>query len=453
MSFFYCKFLLSVTICFLHCSNFLIAHEKFDVDNFQVNLQTALKAAQEVIVEGQRGCGKDTLTFMRHISLHDDCADSFHVVDVAVLVDRLMLWNKHMPMVTPFYAVKANSDPIIVKVLAALGLGFDCASKGEIDQVLHEDVDAARIIFANPRKPESTITFAQANKVKMMTFDSFDELHKMVEWAQDGQFVLRIKTDDAHSSNPLGAKFGASLDLACKLLDYAFSHEINIIGISFHVGSNCTHVDSYAKALYDSAFLFNYCKNKWHKKLTLLDLGGGWPGNDDESFIRIAKTVSDLIANLFEPDIQVIAEPGRYFSAKTTAIATKIIGKSFDEERQQRFYYLSQGAYGFFLSSIYYNDDKKLIESEGWCFKSLFDRPERDVLYSSKLWGPTCDSGDKVLNDVLLPEMQRGDFLYVDNAGAYTYSLQTPFNQITPSKAYYICGKSYATRFELPPKI
>ena len=416
------------------------ASEKLDNGNFQTDLQIAVKTAQAAIPEGQLHFVKDKRTFMENMSLEPDCEDSFHVVDIAVLVERLLLWNKHMPIVVPFYAVKTNADPIIVKVLAALGTGFDCASKSEIDQILHNDVDAARIIFAHPRKPESTIKFAQAKKVRMMTFDSFDELHKMIKGAPDGQFVLRMKTDDAHSANPLSAKFGASLDLAHKLLDYGFSNGINIMGISFHVGSNCTHVDSYRKALQDAAELFNYSKNKWDQKLTLLDLGGGWPGDDDESFMSIAKVVTDLISNLFERDIQVIAEPGRYFSAKTTSVATKIIGKSFNENNQKIFYYLSQGAFGFFLSSIYYNDDQKLIEGEGWKFQPLFNKADRDILHSSKLWGSTCDSGDKVLDEVLLPEMQRGDFLYLDNAGAYTYSLQTAFNQITPSKAYYICG-------------
>ena len=160
---------------------FLIAHEKSD-------LAKALKAAQKVIIQGPVDCVYDSLTFMRNISLNSDCPDSFHVVDIAVLVDRLMLWNKHMSMVTPFYAVKANADSVIVKVLAALGLGFDCASKAEIDQVLNENVDAARIIFAS-QKAESQLSLLRL-KGKMMTSDSFDELHKMVESAQDGQFVL-----------------------------------------------------------------------------------------------------------------------------------------------------------------------------------------------------------------------------------------------------------------------
>ena len=120
----------------------------------------------------------------------------------------------------------------------------------------------------------------------------------------------------------------------------------------------------------------------------------------------------------------------------------KVIGKKRSKEEKKIAYYLSNGVFGFFISSLYYEYNLEKILSEGWLIKPLANNSS--TTYPSLLWGPTCDSGDKILDEISLPELATGEFLVVENLGAYSKSLETSFNGIPLSKAYYI--------WDLPPE-
>ena len=96
--------------------------------------------------------------------------------------------------------MKCNNEPMLVDYLAKHGLGFDCASKGEIQTILNLGVPPERIIFANPCKQASHIKHAAARNVSMMTFDNEQELHKIKSTYPDAQLVIRIMVDDSKSS-------------------------------------------------------------------------------------------------------------------------------------------------------------------------------------------------------------------------------------------------------------
>jgi ornithine decarboxylase len=408
-----------------------------NIDTQNSYLEIAIRAAQDHLSKDACKTVHDKFQFLNELSNHPSCVDTFHVVDVGVLANRLSLWQQYLPDVVPHYAVKTNSDLVITQVLAALGTGFDCASEKEIAQILAQGVHPSKIVFAHPRKPNSSILYAKKNGVNLFTFDSIEELDKILNIYPEANLLLRIKTDDSHSIIKLSNKFGATLEESYEILATGFSRNARIVGIAFHVGSNCTHLESYRKAILDAAELFRYSKNYWDKGFSLLDLGGGWPGTNDESFVEIAQAVNELIHTHFSLQTRFIAEPGRYFAAKTTTLAMKVIGKKRLNQEAKIAYYLSNGVYGFFMSSLYYEYNSEKILTEGWKIKPLV--ANSNSLYPSLLWGPTCDSGDKILDEIFLPEVETGDFLTVENLGAYSKSLETFFNGIAPSKAYYIC--------------
>jgi ornithine decarboxylase len=109
----------------------------------------------------------------------EDREDPFYLVDLGRLVELHQLWSAALPGVHPFYAVKCNNDPVLLQTLAALGCGFDCASKAEIKSVLDLDVCPDRIIYANPCKQASHLKYACKKGVATMTFDNEVELHKV----------------------------------------------------------------------------------------------------------------------------------------------------------------------------------------------------------------------------------------------------------------------------------
>jgi ornithine decarboxylase len=197
-------------------------------------------------------------------------------------------------------------------------------------------------------------------------------------------------------------------------------------------------LESYQKAIINAKELFDYCKTHWNKDLSILDLGGGWLGTDDESFKVIVQMITQLTQILFSPNVHFMAQPGRYFAAKTTTLIMRVLGKKRSQHTNQIEYYLSNGVFGFFITSLYFNFDAEKILNEGWVFRPLNVTFNHNVLSPSLLWGPTCDSGDKIIEGILLPEMRTGDFLSVENVGAYCQSVETSFNGIPLSKPYYI---------------
>lgn len=180
-------------------------------------------------------------------------------------------------MMHVFAAVKCNDDLAVIQTLASLGTGFDCASKGEIGKVLSLGVHPDRIIYAHPCKTSSHISYAAEKNVRMTTFDNEPELHKIKRLYPNAQLVVRIRADDPFAVVNLGIKFGAKLQEAKRLLGVAKGLELNVIGVSFHVGSGCTNADAYNKAIMWAKEVFDHADGIG-MKLNLLDIGGGFPG-------------------------------------------------------------------------------------------------------------------------------------------------------------------------------
>ena len=118
-------------------------------------------------------------------------------MDLRDILKKHLRWLKALPHVIPFYAVKCNDGRAIVSTLAAIGTGFDCASKTEIQLVQGLRVPPERIIYANPCKQVSQIKYAASNGVQMMTFDSEIELMKVLRAHRKTKLVLWIVTDDS----------------------------------------------------------------------------------------------------------------------------------------------------------------------------------------------------------------------------------------------------------------
>lgn len=191
----------------------------------------------------------DTILQERIANCDVDTEDAFFVADLASVAHQYRQWTDLLPRVRPFYAVKCNPDPLVSTTLHKLGAGFDCASKAELQLALDLGADPASIIFANPCKQVSHIRFAAQKGIQKMTFDNADELVKVKLHMPDAKMVLRILTDDSKSVCRFGIKFGAAIGLVADLLKLATELEIEVVGISFHVGSGCFDASSFKDAV------------------------------------------------------------------------------------------------------------------------------------------------------------------------------------------------------------
>lgn len=223
-------------------------------------------------------------------------------------------------------AVKCNPDPYVLRLLAALGTGFDCASNNEIKQVLDiGGIHPDRIIFANPCKAVSFVRNAAKMGVDMMTFDNTDELYKISRTHPKAKLVVRILTDDTKSLCALGLKFGAPLVTVPGLLAKAKELNLDVVGVSFHVGSGCYDPSVYTDAIMRARKVFDMGREAGYR-FELLDVGGGF---EDALFEQAATILTEAIDRYF-PDregLKIIAEPGRFYVSKAFSLAANVIAR------------------------------------------------------------------------------------------------------------------------------
>jgi ornithine decarboxylase len=366
----------------------------------------------------------------------------FTTVDLGRLIYQAMLWKRYLPRIQPFYAVKSNPDLNILRSLMILGVNFDCASKGEIQQILELGGDPTQIIYANPAKGFEHINYAREKDVRLMTFDNLTELNKIMQHFPEAELVLRISSNDTMSLLPFGYKFGARKDDAIALIAACAEMNAKLVGISFHVGSGCYSPVAFIDTLHRAREMFNEAE-KHGLNLTLLDIGGGFPGDDEGpiTFSEIASAIAPVIDSLFPPSIEVIAEPGRFFCTSTTTVALQIYAKRdyvvrrVDPETneiteiKETQYYCPDGVYGNFNNIIY--DHAVPI-----C-RPLTEPPLDALLFNSTFFGPTCDSIDVIAKNISFPDLNLGDWVYFTNMGAYTIAAGSCFNGFERPPIYY----------------
>uniref|UniRef100_A0A3Q1GQB6 ornithine decarboxylase n=1 Tax=Acanthochromis polyacanthus TaxID=80966 RepID=A0A3Q1GQB6_9TELE len=375
-----------------------------------------------------------------------DNEEPFYVLNLDSLLKRHLRWITNLPRVKPFYAMKCNNTPAVVRTLISLGIGFDCASKAEIQHALSLGATPDKIIYAHTTKPLSHIRYACTHGVDVMTFDSEDELLKISLCHSQAKLVLRIATDDSKSLLRLSTKFGARMASVGKLLEQAGKLGLEVIGVSFHVGSGCTSGLTYKKAIADARHVFDMASLLGFQ-MKLLDIGGGFSAIDDfqDKFEEFSGVINEMLDKLFPPDggVEIIAEPGRYYveSAFTLAVnvmAKRVVANEADEQNNGEenspdktiMYYVTDGVYGS-MSCI--TTDAAHNKLEPYPHRAVDGSEPR---YPSVIWGPTCDSLDKITENYFLPELHVGEWLLIDNMGAYSVSLVSDFNSFERARIY-----------------
>jgi ornithine decarboxylase len=357
------------------------------------------------------------------------------VVDHAELRRSYATFRRSFPRVQVYYAVKVNSDPAIVQTFYELGGSFDVASMQEFHTV-HENIrrlPAAerqafiwdKIIYANPIKPVETLRELDRYK-PLVTYDNHEEVKKIARHAPRAGLALRLRVPNTGSMVELSSKFGALPGEAVDLIEYAHAHNLVVEGLSFHVGSQCTNPENYVQALHLSAGIFAEAKLRGFE-LKLLDIGGGFPAAYDASvpkFSDLARTINHELDRLFPPEIEILAEPGRFLVASAGTAICKIIGKAMRDGKLS--YYVDDGVYHTF-SGVIFDHCTYHLES--------FKRGPKRIC---AVFGPTCDALDTISLAEQLPELEIGDYLFSRNIGAYSAASSTHFNGFPPATVVHV---------------
>jgi ornithine decarboxylase len=358
------------------------------------------------------------------------------IIDHDALRKAYRQFRKHLPRIQVYYAVKANPDPAIVRTLYQEGASFDVASMPEF-MIVYDNIKNLpakerqdwiwdKIIYANPTKP--TETLEELNRYKpLVTFDNLEEIHKIKRHAPNAGLVLRLKVPNTGAMVELSSKFGASPGEAVDLILEADKVGLGVEGISFHVGSQTTNFDNYVQALNLSAHIFEEARDRGYTKMNLLDIGGGFPAPYDDTvkpFADLAKVINTELDRLFPKDVQILAEPGRFLAAVAGTSVAKVIGKAVRDGKIC--YYINDGVYHTY-SGVIFDHCKYPVKA--------FKRGETSIC---SVFGPTCDALDVVSMAENLPNLERGDFVYSVNIGAYSHASATYFNGFPPATVVHV---------------
>jgi len=341
-----------------------------------------------------------------------------------------------LPGVQAYYAVKANSCPQIVKTLYDAGASFDVASMPEfmiVYQYIQDMPDKERqdwiwdkIIYANTIKPAQTLQALNQYK-PLVTFDNIAELRKIREHAPSAGLCLRIRVPNTGSMVELSSKFGAEPSEAVDLIDEAFKSGVVVEGLSFHVGSQCANFENYIQALSLCANIIKETESRCGRRIKIVDIGGGFPVQYNpqvKSFKTLARQLTVEFKRLFPPDMQILAEPGRFMVANACTLVAKVVGKSV--RNGKNCYYINDGVYHTYSGKIFDHCEYEI--------KALKEGKEQ----IAAVFGPTCDALDTITLSAQLPQLEIDDLVYTENIGAYSIASSTWFNGFPPAKIVHL---------------
>ncbi len=375
------------------------------------------------------------------------CEQSLFIVDHSKIRENYHRFKKNLPRIQVYYAIKANPEPAIITTLFNEGASFDAASLSEFLLVYNLIKDWTeqdseyyiwdKIIFSNTIKPESTLKALRKFK-PLVTYDNIDELLKIKRYCDTAGLILRLKVPDTGSMVEMGGKFGVRPAEAIDLIKAAIDLGLNVEGLSFHVGSQCTNFRNYVDALAIASSVFHEAERYGLKvgladrDYKILDIGGGFPTSytdDVPAFETLAEILNNELDRLFPNDYQIIAEPGRFMVGDAATCIVRIQGRSRRDGK--RFYYVNDGVYHTFSGVVF---DHCIYH-----FRPFSKDQQKGEIEVCTVAGPTCDSFDKISTSEQLPgELEIGDLLIADKVGAYTIASSTNFNGIPGAKVIHI---------------
>lgn len=352
----------------------------------------------------------------------------FLLMDREKVKEKASLIGQNIRNSKVFYAVKANPDIEVIKLADKLGMGFEIASEGELKLLSSIGVEPERIISSNPVKTFKFLKMAASYGVNYFAYDSEDEVDKMARLLPGCNVYVRLSVPNEGSEWPLSKKFGVEIDKAAELLFYAGEKGLNPVGVTFHVGSQCTNIYNWNSALDKARALWDIAERKGIK-LSLLNIGGGYPIKYTKNVIdvdAIEKNADRLIREKFPRDVKILIEPGRAVVGDAGIFVTSVIGKA--NRGDDNYLYIDVGVFN------------GLMESVGGITYSYIVETSRQTRYKRK-WtvaGPSCDSFDVIDKNVNLPEPEIGGLMLILSGGAYTISYASEFNGFSIPKTILI---------------
>jgi diaminopimelate decarboxylase len=340
------------------------------------------------------------------------------------------------------YAVKANSNGAILRLLAQAGAGFDIVSGGELFRVLRAGGAAEKCTFAGVGKSREEIEYALAEGVFSFNIESEAELEWIDRVARENgvqaSIALRVNPDvDAGTHQYVSTgrsenKFGIALDRVAEVYEKAARlPNLRLRGIQMHIGSQITEAAPFAEAIEKVAPLVRELKE--HHAIEFFSVGGGmgivyrralesgsgkwWHEHGGETAaFSVADYQAAIVPPLRELGLRVLLEPGRFLVGNAGVLLTRV--RYLKQAAKKKFVIVDAGMNDLIRPALYqsFHEIVPVRETDDQTREAV------DVV------GPVCESGDFFAQDRELPRVKEGDLLALMSAGAYGFVMASNYN-------------------------
>ena len=360
-------------------------------------------------------------TFQRHFEVMDEAFSTFpHLV---------------------CFAVKANSNIAILRILAREGSGMDVVSGGELFRAVRAGADPKKIVFAGVGKTAEEMEYALGLGILMFNVESDQELETLQEVAcklgTKAPVALRVNPDVDPKTHPYistglrKSKFGIAIKDAVREYETASGLScIQVIGVHCHIGSQITQVTPFVDALSKVLDLVDEL-NGLGMEISYVDMGGGLGIQYKDETPPPPKELAEAIESLLsDKGITLILEPGRVIAGNAGILLTKVLYIKKGEEKN------------FVVVDAAMNDlARPSLYGSYHAIWPVEEKPSRGMV--ADVVGPICESGDFLAQDRELPVLDRGDLLAVMSAGAYGFAMSSNYNSRPRVAEVMVKGDEY----------
>jgi len=328
------------------------------------------------------------------------------------------------------YAIKANANINLVRILSDLDSGIDAVSAGEIYRAKRSNIDPKKIVFAGVGKTRQELEYALQEGVEEFSVESIPEMFLLNEVAislgKKAKFSLRVnpdvdaKTIDKISTGRKSDKFGVDIDLAREIYSKASKLEgLDVCGISTHIGSQITTLEPFQKAFKKIRDLCLQLKEDGHE-ISNLDFGGGigivYKDESSKEFDSLLQNYANLIADLTKDlNVKITIAPGRSLVGNIGVLVTKV---NFIKETSAKNFVIIDAAMNDLMRPGLYDSYHEILPVS----------KKEGVIKEYDLAGPVCESTDIMAKNRKMVDPKSGDLIAICSAGAYGSSLSNEYN-------------------------
>jgi len=351
----------------------------------------------------------------------------FYCYSLAQLKNNFNSFRNSFRIIKPIicYSVKSNANLTLLRELKKMGSGADVVSIGELLKAMKAGISAKKIVFSGIGKTEEEIRMAIKKRVLLINIESESEVNLINRISKKISRKISIgirlnpnvtgKTHQKISTGGKDEKFGLAyndfINLCKKIRKMK---NLNLEGISVHIGSQITNVHPFKKVL----SVINKIINKTKINFKFIDLGGGMgiPYSKKEKQINLreyAKLVDKFIKN---KDSKIIFEPGRFIIGNAAILITKII---FIKKSNNKYFIILDAGMNNLMRPALYDAYHEIIPLK---------KTKKTLRGNLEFVGPVCESSDKFSNQKIFSRIKEGDYIGLANVGAYGMSLSSNYN-------------------------